>query len=82
MAILVRSTELLAKEVQRLTDSLNAAGAKSEDLSNKIFRLNQLLTVATVVGAIATAVAAYPVAAKLGHDGWRSIKAVVRNWGH
>ncbi|WP_010605911.1 hypothetical protein [Pseudoalteromonas maricaloris] len=58
-AITVRCTEDIESSIKSLEIQLAKNAASSDKVGNRIFWLNVVLTVATLVGAIATAVIAF-----------------------
>lgn len=61
MAIMVRCVEDLEKAASGITDAMRAASIESRKLGTRVFWLNVVLAVATLVGAIATVVAVLKV---------------------
>jgi hypothetical protein len=59
LAIQVRCTEDIVKSFSNLEASINKTAESSEKLSKKVFYLNFILTVATVVAAAATVLALF-----------------------
>ncbi len=56
MAILVRCTQDLERRISELTGAIEGASKESKDLGVKVVSLTRILAIATVLGAIATAV--------------------------
>ncbi len=52
MAIIVRCTEDLEKAVDRLRESLAQSASSADKLSNRVFWLNVVITLATVAGVV------------------------------
>lgn len=83
MAIFARCTDAVAEKLSGVTVSLekaafelNEAGKKGEDLSNKLYRLNWILTAATVVGSFATVLVAYPTLTIICRDFCKLLKTM------
>ena len=59
LAIQVRCTEDIVKSLSNLEASINKNAESNEKLSKKVFYLNFILTIATVVAAAATVLALF-----------------------
>ena len=52
MAVSIQNVESIEKAVNKLTDSMNENAKSNDRLSKKIFALNLILTIATVIGTL------------------------------
>jgi hypothetical protein len=58
-AVTVRCTEDLERALKSLEDSQTRSSASTEQLARRVFWLNVIITIATVVGALATLAQAF-----------------------
>lgn len=59
VAIMAKSAQDIEKSINQFNNTVDVLGKKSDELSKKVFWLNIILTIATVVGAVATFISVF-----------------------